>query len=844
MIGKNIRGLRHLLRVVGNLEFETVLFRHRDYGLTIGKAISVKLKNEELEYLFIFNNRFNSMDSSFMLRVDIDACEDVQKKIKAVSSQYHKLFVLQKNKDIIHTYTWNDILQNIVLLPRDFDENFTKFLIENKKIFVQLHKKYGIDKDTYQIKLLYCFSNGSKNFVQWGVNAWLNSQVSILTLKNILQWNDNYAQLVKKLSKGTITAYTSQNDVWKLLDEIRALTKEKRVNDAINSFNTEQKKLLRQADKTETDINTLAAFANLSETKRINFIRKVSTINDYNELMKQMRFVTSTHFEWDKQSFMDYLNNVDNLQYSLIYEKNDIVLVEVKDFDTVKRLAKMTNWCISKNKTYWNQYTKEGKVHKGTQYMLFNFSKKEDDNFSIVGFTTLKNKGITNAHDYVNHNLMRKRTKVFHSQLTSYLEKMDDDISIFSLLDSYNIDISLFVKFDKPKYPWNPIETLNYLYTFIPKDEVTILRNSENKLAVSVTDEAIADFLGYVYKENIPSDYYDWQHLLFFDFNKKSYDPNKLQFAIIHYQHDSEDECIALYNEKCEQVASDCDEKLVEFQLPYTIIRRIDDIHKRFTKDFINLKYKRVKEFLAKDKTLLNVAIQKRYIDKSNIFRVIRNSITNYMSFDYLNLMYSLYPNLSSLIGTDYVKSLADNLLAYIINGKIAEENTNKISLNLPTEQEIKDFYDKSINSTEKILRIGASLALETVLNNEKSTNGFDDIMFTLLKNIDNHKTNGTLCKWLVDLFLENCNLALTNKSDTKRIIDYIAVYCIDKKDKVLACLPKDSSIYQFAEQLFSMSDKIENATYTTSVEFTTNEPYQIEWNDLIAEPINIAHRV
>lgn len=845
MIGKNIRGLRHLFRVVGNLDFETVLLRHRDYGFTIGKAITVKLKNDDAEYLFFFNNLYNSMDSSSLLRAEIDMCEETQKKIKSMSSQYRKLFFVPKVKDSINS--WNEIIQNIVLLPRNFDENFSKFLKENNKILTQLNRKYGIDKDAYQIKLLYSFSNGSKNFVQWSVNAWLSSQVSILTLKSILQWNDNYSQLVKKLSKGTITAYTSQDDVWELLSEIRALTKEKRVNDAINSFNTEQKKLLRQADKTETDINALAAFANLSETKRINFIRKVSTIGDYNELMKQMRFVTSTHFEWDKQSFMDYLNNVDNLQYSLIYEKDDIVLVEVKDFDTVKRLAKMTNWCISKNKTYWNQYT-EGRHKNSTQYMVFNFSKKEDDNFSIVGFTVRRNKGITHAHDYVNNNLMSKRTRQVHSQLASYLDRIKDNINIFSLLDSYNIDISLFVKFDKPSYPWNPTDTLKYLYTYIPQDEVTILQNSENKLAISVTDSNIADFFGDTYKENISEEFYAWQHLLFFDFDKKPYDPNKLQFAIIRYNCDSEDECVGFYNERCEQIAEDCDEKLMEFNLPYTIIRRVNDIHKRFAKDFINFKYKRVKEFLKNDKTILDKAIKKGYIDKSNIFRVIRNSITNYMSFDYLNLMYSLYPNLSACIGVEYTATIAETELLYIINGKIGEENSTKISLDLPTEQEIKEFYDKSIDSTEKILRIGSSLALETILNNEKNSKGFFNILLPLIEKIDNKKLSGTLCQWLVDLLLDNCTLALTELSDKnttkRRIIDYIAVYCQEKKDKTLECLPKDSSIYQLAEKIFSMCFDKEQATYVTSFSdsFVT-EPFQVEWQDLRYEENGVAIR-
>jgi hypothetical protein len=80
----------------------------------------------------------------------------------------------------------------------------------------------------------------------------------------------------------------------------------------------------------------------------------MSTVGDPNEILHQMAFLADVHFKWNKESLMEYLANNENLSYELKYDKGDVVLLMVNDYDTVKRLAKNTNWCISKNKQYWN----------------------------------------------------------------------------------------------------------------------------------------------------------------------------------------------------------------------------------------------------------------------------------------------------------------------------------------------------------------------------------------------------------------------------------------------------------------------------------------------------------
>lgn len=121
------------------------------------------------------------------------------------------------------------------------------------------------------------------------------------------------------------------------------------------------------------DKDTLAKFGKLSSTKKNNFIRKMSTVEDGDEIMKQMAYVVNVHFEWNKDSLIDYITHTENLHAEIVSINGDIVLVKVNDYDAVKYLGKSTNWCISKNKTYWNQYTKD--EGQATQYIIFDFSK-------------------------------------------------------------------------------------------------------------------------------------------------------------------------------------------------------------------------------------------------------------------------------------------------------------------------------------------------------------------------------------------------------------------------------------------------------------------------------------
>ena len=63
----------------------------------------------------------------------------------------------------------------------------------------------------------------------------------------------------------------------------------------------------------------------------------------------------------------------------------------------------LTGWCLTREESYFKRYVSD----EAKQYFLFDFSKKEDDILSHVGFTVNNNSGvITNAHATNNESII------------------------------------------------------------------------------------------------------------------------------------------------------------------------------------------------------------------------------------------------------------------------------------------------------------------------------------------------------------------------------------------------------------------------------------------------------
>lgn len=759
MIGTNIRSVRHLMRV-SDASFKNLLVQFKENAWDFCKVIKTPKESPFGETLFVFNNYIKQAHWSFDT---IASSKDLQKAVKEenIIGRYCRVMSISPSE----ADSFSNFFHEIILLPKSFESDYEKFIKENTKMVSNLMSKYGMSTNDTKVKMLYMYSDGSKNFFQWAVTSYFQNHVSMSTIKDILIWNETYKQLAKNLSKGSITAYTSRESIPLLLEELRELRKEKRINDSINSFNTTQKKLLKNNELNDDVKQALWRLSRLSETKRINFIKKMSSVEDFGELARQLRFVTSVHFSWSKESFMDFIANVEGIKYEKIFENDNIVLVKVLDYETVKQLGKTTNWCISKNKQYWNNYI-ENYHGQTTQYMVFDFSKVEDDKLSIIGFTTTRNKGITSAHNFINEPLIGEHQEGERVLLNSFISRFKNNKNIYSILADDGVDITLVVHYDVLPYAWDKEHLMNYLFECVDKHNVEVLVDKDDKLALSVTDENIRYFFGDAYHDNIGQSSYNQQHIIFADFSKNKYDTDKLQFAIIEESCGDEDYCNSVYDERSQTANVNFDSKLIEFGLPYNTIRRTNNIRVRLRDAISSYNTPMIMDCLnncPSPKDMLRRVLKEDY-GSDSIFDMFMRTVRSYVSFDYLNLLYDNGMCLKDFMSYSYI---GDMIKQFAYDMKAISRATTKFTkLEKVTDEDIELFFNREVDSREDAKYIGIFAAIKKILSNERFENAsrYNETIGRFVNFILGEARTGEIYEQILFLVLDHINFTRTSE--------------------------------------------------------------------------------
>lgn len=767
MIGTNIRSVRHLMRV-SDASFKNLLIQFKENTWDYCKVIKTPKESSFGETLFIFNSLTKQSPWSFETVV---FSKELQKAVKDenIIGRYCRVMAVQLN-DVSKL---DGFFHEIILLPNSFESDYEKFLKENNKMVTNLMSKYLMSTNDTKVKLMYIYSDGSKNFFQWVVTSYFQNRVSMQTIRNILIWNESYKQLAKNLSKGSITAYTTKDSIPVLLEELSELRREKRINDSINSFNTAQKKLLKNNELTDDIKQALWRLSRLSETKRINFIKKMSSVEDFGELARQLRFVTSVHFSWSKESFIDFITNVEGIKYEKIFENDNVVLVKVLDYETVKQLGKTTNWCISKNKSYWNNYI-ENYQGQTTQYMVFDFSKVEDDKLSIIGFTTTRNRGITSAHNFINEPLIGEHQGGDRVLLDSFISRFRNNQNIYNILADDGVDITLVVHYDSLPYEWDKEHFMTYLYECVDKHNVEVLSDKDNKLALSVTDENIRYFFGDAYYDNISSAAFNQQHIIFADFSKSKYDTNKLQFAIIEENCGDEDYCSGIFDERSQNVNTNFDSKLIEFGLPYNTIRRTNNIRVRLRNAISSYNTPMIMDCMkscSKD-TLRRVL--KEDFGSDSMFDMVMHTIRNYISFDYLNLLYDNGMCLKDFMSYGYI---SDMIKQFTQDMKAISRATSRFTkLEKISDEDIELFYNREIDRREDAKYIGLFAVIKKILANEKFENSskYNETINGFVNFIRGESRTGGVYEQILFLVLDHINFSSMSDCATS-IVRYAA---------------------------------------------------------------------
>lgn len=715
MIGTQTRGLHHLARLLTENEPRHIFFQDEHGQIHYGEVVLVGGSNvpaPEQKWIYIYNDIYRGQ------RPTIEAYKrEVSNILQNLASRWKHVFGINSASGDQERFM-NVYFSNILLLPIAFEKDYENNWQTNKKQFGIIEHKYAHRQETI-VKALYVITDGSKNLFLWANSLYFGAGIDFWTIKRLVDWVNTYGQLQKNLKKGTVTAYTNKDQINQLLEEMADLRRNKRINDAINSFGSQQKKLLRDLHLSNSAKDVLSRFGNLSTVKKVNFIKKMSNVDNADEIIKQMSYLVNSKFKWSKDDFIDYVTHADNLHAEIIFINGDIVLVKVDDYDAVKYLGRSTNWCISKNKSYWNQYVL--KDERSVQYMIFDFSKREDDPMSIIGFTSAFNKGITHAHDFVNHDIMGdvSRSRRRNNYLHSFLDSFNNNNGIYSVLEKDGIRLCDVTSYDPLPFKWTYQDFFAYLNKFILSSNYDIISDDGTKVAIIVQDQGIKYFLGNTYAKATNSDTWRMEHIIFADFAAHENDPDKLIFGIVCQNDSYESYVNKLYNEHFDVVSEPFDYKLSEYNLPYDTICRSDDKMERFINAVSNNDIPIVESLLSDDeflKYLKNGHI--RDIGQDYYYEIVNNSLLGHYSLDLLNLIYAKGFTLYELLGSEYASEFIKSIFHNMYNVKAGHRK----KMTLPSDTTIKRLMNGTLPAYDDAVYVGLFQGLNIILHHETNS--------------------------------------------------------------------------------------------------------------------------
>ena len=750
MIGKKIRSVHHLLSKLKNRPIIDAILITDNNDYRYCKVIKYGDRS-----VLIFNN-FGGDNVSCLSEVNIS--EDIY-------NEFHHYFHIRKICELNRLG-----FSELIYVDFDIKEEVRQFVSSNKKLIGSVVDKYNLNQSSL-LYLFYIIGDGKPNYIQWMINTYINAHVPINIFRIIMSFVNKYGNEVKKLSKGTVTAYTKREQIIGLLKEISELKINKSCNDVINSFNTAQKKILKSTELNIDDKKNLCKFKRLAKEKQINFIKKASTFDNTNEILKYISFLVKDSFKWDKNSVIEYMQNIDGIKYNIILDVDNIILFEALDYEAIKLFGKTTNWCISKNKKYWNDYI--GKHNGPRQFVLFDFNQKEDSEYSIIGFT-ISDRIITHAHSFTNADIKKSKYEDnYLTNLRSFLKYNKQVKNVTQILNSYNISIDNIIGEQNGE---NLNDVLNCLCNFhiisITKDWCILLTDFDNARKIGLKKDVMTS-----------------SQFIFFLKLKNNCVVTKY-FNIL-----DNESSIGI----CKEMLFDMNIRITNvsfFKTCFESCIRYTDIPGMKP----NIWAVKLFEFGYYDEAISLVKSCNNNITETSSFwySIIKKSLLDYFSFDLVKLLYDNDIKLCDLMEIQYITNIFDNMyhMFDILNTDDMTDAEFESLLNKP--------YSRFDNCCKPFKYI-----INKIIERENNVKLYESLIFILLsKSEDTYNVINSICI-LLNKLLEN-NVAKLDYSLKKSLVQLTSMDGGDKLSEQLKNFQfkksnkKNESIFDIGDILFS----------------------------------------
>jgi hypothetical protein len=195
-----------------------------------------------------------------------------------------------------------------------------------------------------------------------------------------------YNQLLDLKSKGQ-SLDIAELKYEKALDRIQEIKNDSSVRNLTNQFPSEQKNIARQLSSRKDGFNLLLKVSKQADIAA--FITKISRYKTSDDLRSALTIFSKERFN-QREEVKKYVESSKSI---IALEKDNLVIVQIKSFDDIKKLGSDTSWCILGQSMY-NSYTTNR-----LQFILFDYSKEEFETKFKIGFTLNKNLTIYACHD-------------------------------------------------------------------------------------------------------------------------------------------------------------------------------------------------------------------------------------------------------------------------------------------------------------------------------------------------------------------------------------------------------------------------------------------------------------
>ena len=194
----------------------------------------------------------------------------------------------------------------------------------------------------------------------------------------------------------------------------------------------------------------------------------------------------------------------------------------------------------------------------------------------------------------------------------------------------------------------------------------------------------------------------------------------------------------------------------------------------RFVDSFLNFNIPNMKLLLSKDKTLL--VKSKDHITYHQYVSVLSTSLIEYVSFDYLDIIYDNGYTINDTCGStplrNILKILVSKLMSRLIsiNGRDLYDS-NPLDFKTPSKEDIDNFFSRKLKTKDEAEYIGYYLMLKKIMLNEDFSKNLWTTFGDTFNLVRNYSIDGEI---IVELFTKIFSHADFSKSSQDTVCNIL----------------------------------------------------------------------